>query len=177
MNRDHLNLNTFDPMPLALGERTTRLVEPVNPRAEFEAFERGDHVVPGEMIPLMRKRTPTFNVTIEASHINFDIEAFQQHVAQEILAAFRLDFKTLAAQAPRKVDHEPTFIDLRDAALKYRDKFGAESTREVVFKFGARKLADIPRERYVQVIAAFNDELGPDPDQDDGEGDTPDIAR
>lgn len=42
MNRNMLNLNTFDPAPMALGERTTRLPPaPVNPRAAFEAFERG----------------------------------------------------------------------------------------------------------------------------------------
>jgi hypothetical protein len=44
VNRNMLNLNTFDPLPMALGERTTRQpAEPVNPRAAFEAFERGDH--------------------------------------------------------------------------------------------------------------------------------------
>lgn len=41
----HLAIN--DPAPMVLGERTTRLPpEPVNPRAAFEAFERGAHAGP-----------------------------------------------------------------------------------------------------------------------------------
>lgn len=83
MNRD--TLQKFDPLPLTLGERTTRLpAEPVNPRAEYEAFERGDHGQidlwqqrfdatmraatsddGGEIIRLAQKRTQSFPVTVE----------------------------------------------------------------------------------------------------------------
>ena len=55
----HLAIN--DPAPMVLGERTTRLPpEPVNPRAAFEAFERGAH------------EGPTFTVGIKACLIGFD---------------------------------------------------------------------------------------------------------
>ena len=163
MNRDHLNLCTFDPLPMALGERTTRQPAPaVNPRAEFEAFERGDHVVPGEMIPLMRKRTPTFN------------EVRVERIAKEIAEKVGLPWpcagtlvmwgdKPFQATAP-KVDHEPTFNDVLEAARRHKDKFGTEATKELMFlNFGARRLHNVPRERYAQAIAVLKSELGPEP--------------
>lgn len=127
MNRSHLSLDTFDPAPLALGERTTRLVKPVNPRA---AFERGD-------------ATPPLVLTIDVNGVSnvFDTEAFQRAM-------------------------EKLQVHVRNAGAGY-----------------AALAASFEAIKYLPAWpAAYNDMLdaaldGPEPDQDDGEGDTPDIAQ
>ncbi len=160
MNRSHLSLDTFDPPPLALGERTTRLVEPVNPRAAFEAFERGEHFGPAH------------------ASTGFDVKAFQRAM-EELQVHVRnagAGYAALAASF-EAVKYQPvwpaTYNDMLDAAIRHKAKFGVEATRALLTrKFGTRRLADIQRRQYAEAIAALN---GPEPD--DGEGDTPDIAQ
>ena len=94
MNRNMLNLNTFDPAPMALGERTTRQpAEPVNPRAAFEAFERGDHQVGGGVIPLARPRSQRFTSPFEQ---------FTPDLVRKMVKALGVSYEALAQPVPLK---------------------------------------------------------------------------
>lgn len=57
-----------------------------------------------------------------------------------------------------------TLDDVRTAGLAYRDKHGQEKAKELVKKFGAEKLADMPEKNWAAFIAATKTTAGSDAD-------------
>lgn len=145
MNRNMLNLNTFDPLPMALGERTTRQpAEPVNPRAAFEAFERGDHQVGGGVIPLARPRSKRFTSPFEQ---------FTPDLVREMVKALGVSYEALAQPVPLKPF--PKLTTTATAARGPEPDDGEGDTPDITVRVQAarRKLPDY--ETYCAIRSSF----------------------
>lgn len=164
MNRDTLNLNHFDPLPMALGERTTRLpAEPVNLRAAFEAFERGDHQVDG---------TVTVKINSKRSSAGGVIEALVRGIAKGMGIP---PYEAIAQPVPVKPEADMRY-QMERLAVEHKQKFGVPATKRVILDVGgSHTLRSVSDHRIAAVSAQLRRDLY-GPEEDDGEGDTPDIA-
>lgn len=124
----HLAIN--DPAPMVLGERTTRLPpEPVNPRAAFEAFERGAHA------------GPTVTVRVDASGAKVIRETTTLNPYDD--GSKQAGYAELLEVARRHKDE----FGLSATKLIMKNTFGAN------------RLVEIGQHRHLEAIAMFKIEL------------------
>lgn len=62
--------------------------------------------------------------------------------------------EALKQEAPKQEAPKIDLIEVRAACLAYRDKHGQAALAEVFGKFGAKKLTDIPADKYAELLGA-----------------------